>query len=1129
LQPIRRTYDDLTIPRVRAGLHIPARHGRTRVIVTLGLPPLAQTDLARRSGWRGATVATRKLNVASASSRAYLARLDAAQQRAIGLLRREIPAARVSSRFRVLLDGFTVDLPVGKLPALNRLGFVQEVYPSVRYALSTNRSPSLIGAPQLRALTGLKGDGIKVAVVDDGIDERNPFFVGSGLAVPPGFPKGVRDFTNEKVIVARSFPGPGTPPEARQPLDARVSFHGTHVAGIIAGNENTTAPDSTVIAEEQTPRLCVRAAGGCIPRVTGLSGVAPRAWLGNYRVFSVPDPLTKSDCCVANTPEIIKAFEAAVADGMDVINFSGGGTQADPASDALVQAVANVAKAGVVPVISAGNDRELFGLGTVGSPSTAPDAISVAAVTNSHVFAPALTVLSPDVPSLRQIAYLAAPGVTPAAWGSSNQTLVDVGTIVGTDGRPVDRSLCTDTLPPRSLQNVLALISGGGCVFDAKGARAAAAGAEGVVVVDNHPGEAGSIPFRLSRPAGMIADLDGARLRAELAGRGGRATVRIGRDLVEIASGRGGTIAGFSSAGPTAFGHELKPDLSAPGTSILSSTVDDFAGSNFAVLDGTSFSAPHVAGAAALLLERNPSWSAKQVKSALMSTAGPAFADTAGKIEASVLLEGAGLVSLTDAVAPKIFTEPQSLSFQYLNVSSGAASRTILLQLSDAGGGAGTWQIELQPQAASAGATISAPPSVALASGGETTFPVVAQASGSAAAGDDFGFLVLRQGGVTRRIPYAFLVTRPRLAGAQVVAIKNPQVGDTRAGVDRAQAYRWPSTPFGLTGLFGIDAPLDENGKEQVFSIDVTGRAANVGVTVVEPPLDVNASFEDLLIAPIHPWLLGSLDENDVQGLAGTPVNTNSYMPGFLLDSRSAGTAFPRPGRYYVSVESGVDPFGSGSYDGPYVLRSWVNDTKPPTVRLLTTRVSGGRPSIALRVTDRQSGIDPFSVLLDYGFVLTGASQFDQRTGIAVIPIPRQTPALKAGRRVTVRLIASDNQESKNVNTDSTDLLPNTARRRVRLTVVKGPTVTWLAPEKRACVSGLARLDVVANSSAAVSSVGFFVGGRQIGRVRKNRGAVYSFMWNTSGARKGVRTLAAIASDSAGREAKATRVVRVCA
>ena len=122
--------------------------------------------------------------------------------------------------------------------------------------------------------------------------------------------------------------------------------------------------------------------------MTGLTGVAPRAWLGNYRVFTVPTPIGH----VANTPEIIAAFESAVTDGMNVINFSGGGPQIDPANDALVAAVHGTVAAGVVTVIAAGNDRDDFGLGSTGSPGTAPDSISVAATSNTHVFAPALDV-----------------------------------------------------------------------------------------------------------------------------------------------------------------------------------------------------------------------------------------------------------------------------------------------------------------------------------------------------------------------------------------------------------------------------------------------------------------------------------------------------------------------------------------------------------------------------------------------------------------------------------------------------------------------------------------------------------------------------------------------------------------
>jgi hypothetical protein len=509
-----------------------------------------------------------------------------------------------------------------------------------------------------------------------------------------------------------------------------------------------------------------------------------------------------------------------------------------------------------------------------------------------------------------------------------------------------------------------------------------------------------------------------------------------------------------------------------------------------------------------------------------MSTAGPAWADTGRSREAPVYLEGAGLANLVEATTPRVFSDPQSLSFGYLNVAGGAASNSILVQLSDAGNGGGTWQVELQPQLGSAGATVSAPPSVSLAPGGATTFPVVAQASADAAPGDDYGFVLLRQGGVTRRIPYGFAVTRPKLAGATPIPLRDTQTGDTRNGVDRARVYRWPTSPFGLTGLIGAEHPLDEDGAEQVYFIDVDRRVANVGAVVVDPPLEIGAPLERLLAAPVHPWFLGSLDENDVQGYAGTPVNANGSMPDFLFDIAAAGTVFPRQGRYYVSVDSGRDPFTGRSTAGPYVLRSWIDDIRPPRIQLLTPRVSAGHPSIALRATDTQAGVDPLSIQLDYSEQLSGAALYDRATGVSVVPLPRTVTQLRPGR-FTMRLIASDYQEAKNINTDSDNLVPNTRILTIRLRVVGGPTVTWLAPEKRACVAAGARLDAVAGSSSPVSSVGFFDGRRQLGRVKQNFAGVYSVTWK-AGARRGVHTLTAIVSDTAGREARATRQVRVC-
>jgi minor extracellular serine protease Vpr len=1132
LQPIQRTFGGLTIPLVRHGtVHVPpaSERGRARVIVTLGLPPLADAlTPARTTTGRGGR---RRLDVHASSSRAYLARVEAVQARAVRTLKRAIPAARVQERYRVVLDGMTVDLPEARLPALYQLGFVRKVYPSLRYSLNLNRSTSIIGAPQLQAATGASGAGIKVAVVDDGVDQKSPFLAPDGLAYPAGFPKGITGYTSPKVIVARNFPAPQSTTAGRLPVDRDSSFHATFVAGVIAGDPGTTAPAATA-------GDCEAGGGRCHPAVSGLGGVAPRAWIGNYRVFNTPTPL--GGCCEGNTPEIVAAFEAAVKDGMDVINFSGGGSQSDPATDALIPAVANVTKAGVVAVISAGNDRDLFGLGTVGSPSTAPDAISVGAVTNTHVFGQALTLDTPDVASLKQVEIVPAPGGIPASWATTGHPVVDVGAIAGTGARRLcavsgnrnDRS--STPLPSGSLQGAIALVWEGGCSFDSKAARAVAAGAIGMILVDAVPGDANGLQVQLSLPTGTIADIDGAHLSAALAGSGGRGVVRISTDTQEIVTNRGGIPTSFSSAGPTAYGHMLKPDLSAPGAQIVSATLPEFASSGFAVLDGTSFSAPHVSGGAALLLQLHPGWTPAQVKSALMSTAGPVFGDSAQTTEASVLVEGAGLANLPRAADPKLFTSPQSLSFQFLDTTGGAASRSLLVTLTDAGGGSGDWQVTLQPQSASPGSSVDVASSVALAPGGQATVEVTARAAAGAPAGDDYGFVVLTRGDVTRRIPYYFSVAHPALAGATVIPLKATQTGTTATGVDRAQLYRWPSNPFGVTGLLGIDQPIAETGKEKVYAIDLKKRAVNFGVVVTSPRPELTAGIDSLFYAnaPIQPWLLASLNENDVMGDTGIPVNANSLLPDYLVADGAAGSTFLAPGRYYVVVDSGADPFSGRQLGGKYVLRSWVNDTKPPRVRLLTKTVPAGRPTIVARMTDAGSGVDPLSLLVITGSgqssAQIGATMFDPATGLAVFSIPRSAKPLLAGSNF-VRLVAADYQEAKNAYTVGNNLLPNTTFQTVQLKAVARPTVTWLAPSAGACVRGRALLQVVANGKARVSSVIFYDGpSRKIARVTKNTYGIFRTRWATGAARPGKHVLTAVVADVSGRESRASLPVRVC-
>ncbi len=1102
---VKRTFGDLTVPRFRTGtLTIPRGQasGRVRVIVGLPLPPLAAAYGRSLAGLRPA----RRLDVTGESSRRYLARVDAAQRAAAARLLKAIPQARIGRHFQVVLDGLTISLPVTKLPALARLGFVRKIYPSVPYHLATDASPSVIGATELQTLTGAKGDGMKIGIVDDGVDSTNPFLNPAGYSYPPGFPKGGLKWTTPKVIVARAFPGPHSGRLGRVPIDRDASFHATHVAGIAAGDSGTCS-----------------AGGPDHPPTCGLSGVAPRAYIGNYRVFNVPTPIGH----VANTPEIAAAFEFAVRDGMDVINFSGGGAETEPANDAMIDVIRNVTAAGVVPVISAGNDRDDFGFGSVGSPGSSPDAITVAAVSNSHVFSPTLSVTARNAPSAVKRIPIAGAGGTffPGDYAFAAHRLVEVGALMGTNGAPVDRRLCgpesdpndeTQTfLRPGSLSGDVALISRGHCTFNSKAVRALGAGAIALVIVDNRASGPDAIPLQLPLPSGMITDLDGAQLRTYLASQGGAAGVTIGNAIERVQTGRSGVITSFSSGGPTAFEHLLKPDVSAPGGQILSSTLPEFTGgSPFAVFDGTSMSSPHVAGAAALLLQLHRAWTPQQVKSALVSTAAPAWGNTARTEEAPVTLGGGGVVDLPRATQPAVLTKPSSLSFQDLNVTHGSDSRALLIRITDAGGGAGTWQVELSPQAVSPGASLDVPPAVVVPPGGEADLVAVARGSADSNPGEAYGFILLHRGSATRKIPYEFFVGRPQLGLLQPMRLVTLQAGETVNGPNRVSAYCCPAAPFGPPPDY-VGPTMAETGTETLYVTSIDKPVANIGVAV-------QAST-----GLVDPWFLGSPNERDVQGYAGTPVSVNELTYDFGIDIGAAGASFPKVQRFYVAVDSGSDLFTHRSLPGAYVLRSWVNDVRPPKIRVLTKRVAAGRSTIVARVVDKGAGVDPLSLVLAYRGVLVGAALYDAASGTAIFPLPAQAPAIRQGKTRAV-ISAADYQESKNVNSVGDDIQPNTAFEPVRITGVLGPALTWVTPAENECVAKTTGLVVVASSTKRVTAVRFFADGKQVDVDRKGGSDVFTSSWSTQHVPSGRHALRAVATDAGGRTLSATRHVRVC-
>ena len=329
-----------------------------------------------------------------------------------------MPDARIRWRYRVVLNAMAVLVPRDSVGRLERIPGVREVHASVRFGPSLDRSVAAIGAPAVWGpQLSTSGQGTKIGIIDDGVDHRHPFFNPAGYAMPPGFPKGQAAYATAKVIVARAFQAPSPRPRySSLPFDPENSAHGTHVAGIAAGNPNTPAT----------------LGGGTV----AISGVAPRAYIGNYRVLTVP---TISNVGLdGNSPEIAAGIEAAVRDGMDVINLSLGEPEISPGRDLVIRAIEGAAAAGVVPVVAAGNDFDAFGHGSVSSPGAAPGAITAGAASVAGRMA-SFSSAGPTPQSLRLKPEVTAPGVgilssIPArdgTWGSLSGTSMAAPHIAG--------------------------------------------------------------------------------------------------------------------------------------------------------------------------------------------------------------------------------------------------------------------------------------------------------------------------------------------------------------------------------------------------------------------------------------------------------------------------------------------------------------------------------------------------------------------------------------------------------------------------------------------------------------------------------------------------------------------------
>lgn len=645
-----------------------------------------------------------RLDLDSPAARAYgqhLARQRAAYR---AWLANHAPGVEVVAEYSLVYNGLAVRLNGFPVSRLRRGPGAVAAGLSASYTPAMNASTGLTGAPAMwAALGGVEhaGAGVKVGIIDTGIDAAHPFLAPAGLTAPAGYPKGWSAFTSDKVIVARVFhQSPWATPED-------LHGHGTHVSGTVAGVAGTAAP-----------------------MASGLSGMAPRAWLGNYNVF----PGGGSAFSVF----IAAAVESAVADGMDVLNLSLGGS-AHRGKDLLDEAVGAASAAGVVVVIAAGNSGP--GRGTVGSPGTADAAITVAASTNAHMFAGTVQV---------------GPDSWPATGGDNGAELAADLTAAYADWDVLDGAGDGQACTPLSdadaapLIGKIAVIYRGTCFFSDKVHNAAAAGAVGVVVT-TYPGlepSGMSMADPVTIPAVMVSYDAGETMRA-VYGADLTAAVATLSPPHEIAA-TADMLAEFSSRGPTPH-LTLKPDLSAPGVNIYSS----LPGGAYGSWQGTSMATPHVAGAAALLCQLHPDWTPQQIKAALMGTATEITVrepDGSGGLVDRLgrpLEIGAGRIDLAAALSPAALASPASVSFGRVS-PHGNRTYEVTVWLENVTGAEQTYTLTGTADAA------VAPGSLTLAAGEQGSFTVTA--TDRSTPGDHQGYIMAASAAGSIRIPYYYSV-----------------------------------------------------------------------------------------------------------------------------------------------------------------------------------------------------------------------------------------------------------------------------------------------------------------------------------------------------------------------------------
>lgn len=704
---------------------------RQRLAVARGIAPadVAERDLPQVFG------ATR-LDLTSPAARAYGRYLRAQQDQMLARIQRVAPGAQVLMHYAVSFNGMTLRLTPYQASLAERLPGVRRVTEEEPVQLFMDTAPErmqLPGAwadPRIGGRTAA-GKGIRVGIIDAGVAGDHPMFDDTGFQAPPGFPKASRrvgdqvtdlsgsagNMVNNKVIVSRVYVNPEIASQTNvdQITPYPGNTHGTHVAGIAAGDVVRGGPNENGWGDLE------------------FSGVAPGAYIMAYRFD------------YAYTPEILQAIDDALADKADVINNSWGTALmhlVQPDQHPIARGFKAAVAANVV-VVAAGGNAGAVGEASLGGPhQMIAEVITVSNSEHGRHFTYNLQAAGTGLDQgLEDIegGQLFAPGESPWTRVTAPAYAKPIcGDTANTGARDkvayLDYSFtCTKAVvavPANLAQYVPAFIQ------QLVGARQA--GVKAAVVYVKEPGkyDANQVAlfnvvkqlFRaqlpdqlyhlpptllvLSRETGDLATWLDARNQVDL-------TVSITPERT-IDMRRADLAADSTAQGPAPQGSPMKPDISAPGTDILSAVI----GGGYAELTGTSMASPAITGCVAVMREAFPNWSPADIKAALMNTADPVVTNPANPSSpAPATMQGAGRVNLARAMDPGLLVTPPGLE---LGMGYGRVV-TYTLRLRDvrsAPNGSVTYKLVHQPHPRNVDLAPRMPAEVTVPAGGEAKVTV---------------------------------------------------------------------------------------------------------------------------------------------------------------------------------------------------------------------------------------------------------------------------------------------------------------------------------------------------------------------------------------------------------------------